>query len=258
VIKAIFFDWFNTLARFEPPRQELYRQAFKQFGFDLDPKRIIRGILAADRYYFEENAKSPVGSRSPEEQAEVYVHYPKAVLAEAGVEAAPELPLKIIKLVFQQFEGITFALFDDVLPTLKALKEPKLVLGLLTNIAQDIAPISYRLGLEPYLDVTLSSREVGADKPDPAIFLAALQRAGVEASEAVHVGDQYHLDVVGARGVGISPILIDRYDINSEAPYPHALRTGPIPLAVTRGCLGTDVLFHDLAKVEPIDSKTYR
>ena len=58
--------------------------------------------------------------------------------------------------------------------------------------------------------------EVGADKPKPPIFLAALERARVNASEAVHVGDQYKIDVVGARGVGISPILIDRYDLYPE------------------------------------------
>jgi len=44
----------------------------------------------------------------------------------------------------------------------------------------------------------------------------ALQRAGVDASEAIHVGDQYKIDVAGARGVGINPILIDRYDLYPE------------------------------------------
>ena len=216
MIKAVFLDWFNTLARFEPPREELYSRAFRQFGIGLNAKEIIRGILAADRYYFEENAKSPVDERSPEEQSEVYIHYPKAILAEARVEVPQELPLKIVKLVLQQFEGVTFALFDDVLPTLKILKEQSFILGLLTNLTQVIAPIYHKLGLEPYLDFVVSSGEVGADKPNPPIFLAALQRAGVEASETVHVGDQYRLDVVGARGVGISPILIDRYDLYPE------------------------------------------
>ncbi|MEK0338355.1 MAG: HAD-IA family hydrolase, partial [Nitrosopumilus sp.] len=68
--------------------------------------------------------------------------------------------------------------------------------------------------------------EVGTDKPEPPIFLAALQRAGVNASEAVHVGDQYKLDVIGARGVGITPVLIDRYDLYpevSDCPRIHRL-----------------------------------
>ena len=47
-------------------------------------------------------------------------------------------------------------------------------------------------------------------------FCWALERAGVDASEVAHCGDQHSLDVVGDRGVGISPILIDRYDLYPE------------------------------------------
>lgn len=72
------------------------------------------------------------------------------------------------------------------------------------------------LGLEPYLNFIVTSKEVGANKPEPAIFLAALERAGVDASEAVYIGDQYETDVIGARGVGIKPILIDRWDLLTE------------------------------------------
>ena len=56
------------------------------------------------------------------------------------------------------------------------------------------------------------SSEVGCDKPDPDIFLAALKKAQVKPEEAVYVGDQYDLDVVGARGVGMKAVLIDRND----------------------------------------------
>ena len=45
---------------------------------------------------------------------------------------------------------------------------------------------------------------------------AALARAGTEASETVYVGDQYQIDVVGARRVGITPVLIDRDDISPQ------------------------------------------
>ena len=79
-----------------------------------------------------------------------------------------------------------------------------------------MSTICRQFGLEPYLDFVVTSGEVGAEKPKPPIFLAALQQAGVDASEAVYVGDQYGTDVVGARGVGINPILIDRYDITPE------------------------------------------
>jgi len=168
----------------------------------------VRGVLTADRYYFEENSKSPVEKRSPEEQTEVYLHYPNAILTEAGVKAPEETSLKVLKMVVSQFKGVTFTLFDDVLSNF--------ILGLLTNSAQDVVPICRSLGLEPYLDFVVSSGEVGVDKPAPRLFHAALEKAKVEPQEAVHIGDQYKLDVVGARGVGITPILIDRYDLYPE------------------------------------------
>jgi len=126
----------------------------------------------------------------------------------------------------QQFKGFNFVLFDDVLSTLATLKQQKLILGLLTNATRDMVSVYHKLGLEPYLDFVVTSEEVGSDKPKPPIFLAALDRAGVNASEAAHIGDQYEIDVVGARGAGIKPILIDRYDIYpevSDCPRFHSL-----------------------------------
>ena len=213
MIKAIFLDWFNTLARYEPPREELHSQALKEFGIERSPEEILTGVLAADSYFFEENANSPVEKRNPKERAKVYAHYQQIVLAKAGVEADQELLAKVMKKIGELFEGTTFALFDDVLSTLKILKQQNFILGLLTNLAKDMGPVCRKLGLEPYLDFVVTSEEAGADKPNPAIFQAALRQARVDASEAIHVGDQYKIDVVGAKGVGINPILIDRYGL---------------------------------------------
>jgi len=212
LIKAIFFDWFNTLARYEPPREELHSRILHEFGIEMPPGEIITGILAADRYFFDENALSPVEKRNLEEKTEVYCHYQDIILTEAGIKVDKELLLKIMKREQQLFEGVTFTLFDDVLSTLKTLKEQNFILGLLTNATKDMISVHRKLGLKPYLNFVVTSEEVGVDKPNPAIFLAALDRAGVSASEAVHVGDQYKLDVVGAQGVGINPILIDRFN----------------------------------------------
>jgi len=216
MIKAAFFDWFNTLACYEPPREELQSQALQELGIEVSPQKILPGMLAADTYFYEENAKSPVEKRNPKEQAEVYAHYQNIILTEANVRADQELLLKIMKRMQQLYDGTTFALFDDVLSTLKTLKEQKLILGMLTNLGKDMSPICRELGLEPYLDFVVTPREVGADKPEPPIFLAALQQARVNAPETIHVGDQYKVDVAGARGVGITPILIDRYNLYSD------------------------------------------
>jgi len=245
VIKAIFFDWFNTLARFEPPREELHSQALRKFGIELPPEELIHGLLAADRDWFEENTKSKVETRSREEQFEIGLRYENTVLAEAGVKITKELLPKIAHEVQQLYKGIAFTLFDDVLPTFRILKEQSLILGTLTNANNDMVPICAKLGLEPYLDFVITSRDVGADKPESPIFLAALEQAGIKSSEAVHVGDQYKLDVVGARAVGITPILIDRYDLYpevSDCPRIHSLtELAESPLTLISNCSISDM-----------------
>jgi len=64
-------------------------------------------------------------------------------------------------------------------------------------------------GLAPWFDFAIDSREVGVEKPDPAIFSLALARLGAPVSHAWHVGDLYHVDVSGARAAGVTPVLLD-------------------------------------------------
>jgi putative hydrolase of the HAD superfamily len=67
------------------------------------------------------------------------------------------------------------------------------------------------------IEVILDSQVVGSEKPDPGIFRIALERLGVDAADAVHVGDTRFADVAGARAAGIRVLHIDPYD---ECPAP--------------------------------------
>ena len=48
MIRAIFFDWFNTLVRYEPPRYQLHTQACHEFGIEVSSEAMMRGVLVAD------------------------------------------------------------------------------------------------------------------------------------------------------------------------------------------------------------------
>jgi putative hydrolase of the HAD superfamily len=216
VIKAIFFDWFNTLAHYHPPREELESQALKELGFDVSPKSISYGLYLGDKHLYEENARLPIRQRSQEEQTKLYTDFHRIILKETGINATDEQVLKLLARMFQLNAAMKFVLFDDVRDTLKALKIRGLKLGLLTNLQSEVNSMCRELGIAEYLDFTVTSAEAGADKPLPPIFLKALHLARVNAAEAIHVGDQYQNDVVGARGVGISPILLDRADYYKE------------------------------------------
>ena len=225
MIKAIFFDWFNTLAHYYPPREELESQALKELGFDVSPKALSPGLYLADKHLYEENARLPIRQRIREEQTKLYTRFHRIILKEAGITTTDDVVSKLLFRMLELNNTMKFILFDDVIVTLKALKGKNLKLGLLTNLQTEVDSMCRELGIAAYLDFTVTSAEVGADKPQPPIFLKALELAHVKAAEAIHVGDQYQNDVLGARGVGISPILLDRADYYAEITDCPRIRT---------------------------------
>jgi putative hydrolase of the HAD superfamily len=91
-----------------------------------------------------------------------------------------------------------------------------------------------RLGLLPRFALVVDSREEGAEKPDPRIFEAALERSGASADEVVHVGDMYEMDVVGARASGIRPILLDEGDLYPDVDCPRVRSLGEVAAHLSR------------------------
>jgi HAD superfamily hydrolase (TIGR01549 family) len=73
-------------------------------------------------------------------------------------------------------------------------------------------------GLAPWIDFLLTSEEAGSEKPDPAIFLAALGRVGARPSDAVMVGDRWDADIVGARAAGIRAVWYNPYGLPRPDP----------------------------------------
>ena len=214
MIKAVIFDWFNTLAHYEPPREEVHSRVLRDFGIEVEPVKLVTPLLKADKYFYDENIKKPIRNRTQAEQKEFYVSYEDIVLKSAGFRIDRTILEQVQTKSDQLFSKIVdFALYEDVLPVLKSLKLNKLTVGLLTNFAKDMTALCRKLGAEPYIDFIVTPFETGADKPDPIIFRAALYKANVRAEEAIYVGDQYKSDILGARGVNMHPILIDRYNI---------------------------------------------
>jgi len=104
-----------------------------------------------------------------------------------------------------------FALYEDVTPALDDLRSNGYVVGVITNMSRPGEDVAESMGFKDNVDFTISSMDVGASKPNPKMFQAALSRAGVAPNEAVHVGDQLETDIQGAVASGINPILIDRH-----------------------------------------------
>jgi putative hydrolase of the HAD superfamily len=210
MIKAVFFDFYNTLVDYDPPREVTHSKLLGELGIEISPQALLRPIMVADDFLYQEHSRLSLGKRSKEEIAALYGRYHGMILKEAGLEASPELIATLLKR-WMAIE-LKLVLFDDVAPALDNLKKLGLTLGLISNVDRDISASYDGLGLGKWLKLKITSQDVGFNKPSPQIFQAALKQAKVEPAEAIYVGDQYQIDVVGANGVGMRGILIDRHD----------------------------------------------
>lgn len=214
MLKAVFFDLYGTVAGFEPGRFEVQSMACAEFGITLTPEGVLRGYADADAYMGRENAIHHIGRRTPTERDAFFAEYQQRVVRGSGAEVSLETAGKI----WRRIQQIPYELapFPDAAPTLRILRDRDLITGLISNMDMDGEQLVTNIGLAGLFHVAVTSGDVGAAKPDPTIFRAALARAGVHANEAVHVGDQLSSDVRGALAVGIRPVLLDR-----DRNHPH-------------------------------------
>ena len=175
---------------------------------NVDPVAIDEAYPAANAYMDSENAKRAIAARTADEREAFFTEYERLLLTTAGYEASPELAWRIWSRVRATPKELS--LYDDVLPALKAIKEAGLTTGVISNMGMELGAMLAQLTITDYASVWVSSGEVGANKPHPEIFNAALSKAGVSALESIHVGDSYESDVRGALGAGMHPLLLWR------------------------------------------------
>jgi HAD superfamily hydrolase (TIGR01549 family) len=104
----------------------------------------------------------------------------------------------------------------DVVPALGRLSELGLRLVVVSNANGALHRMFDRVGLTRFFHCICDSCVEGVEKPDPRFFQIALERSGAEAAATMHVGDLYHVDVIGARNSGLREMLIDPYGLYGE------------------------------------------
>ena len=208
MIKAVFFDFYNTLARFWPPLDQIQQAACRELGLKVDAEGIKYGYAVADVYFNRENEVKPLAERSAAERLAFFARYEQILLEKAGLAVSLDLARQIWQIAISVPKD--FAAFPDARPALARLRGQGYRLGVITNLRRDMEELCDRMGLAPYLDFCLTAAEAGVEKPAAEFFAAALARVEALPGEAVHIGDQPRSDVLGARSAGIYPVLLDR------------------------------------------------
>jgi HAD superfamily hydrolase (TIGR01549 family) len=143
------------------------------------------------------------------------------VLAEAGIPRTDATAAALAELhQYHTASNLWEYIPAHVVPALERLRARGLRLVVVSNANGTLRAHMDRLDLTRRFDCVLDSADEGVEKPDPRFFEIALSRSGARKDSTIHVGDLYHVDVVGARNAGLRGVLLDEAGLRPDADCP--------------------------------------
>ncbi len=209
MVRAVFFDFYDTLCTWGQPLIVRLQKIADRYGFEIDAARYA---AARENLYAEASGSDPTTHALLETMQEIIESYYEFVKALGVPEHVEQMTWELLQSEHSLFAANAATLYEDTVPTLQHLRDTGLKLAIVSNWDTPLDPLTERLGIAHYFDIIVASHDarVRSAKPDSRIFNYTLAAIGVSAEDAVHIGDTYEADIIGAQGVGIRPILIDR------------------------------------------------
>ena len=209
MLRTIFFDATDTLIYLPRSVGEHYHDVALKFGTDLDADDLNRAFRDA---WKEAPPRMAFGRPRPDDDKgwwRALVNRVLEMTLPPDKEAVfPQEPY--FETLYHHFAGPgVWAAFPEVHEVLGTLRDRGFDLGVISNFDRRLHAVFNHLRLTRYFRRIIISSEVGADKPDPAIFRYALDAYGAAANETLHVGDDPKRDG-GATAIGIAVFELER------------------------------------------------
>lgn len=208
-IKAVFFDAGGTLIHLDAPT--IGSLLTEKLGITLSLEHFHHAQSLAMQRVAELVAEG-AGATEQLKRQFYSTLLPVIGVEENHLESAIDLALELAKA-----EMLWRIADEATAQALAELKKRGLRLAVVSNSDGRIEFAFHQAGLFDHFEFFIDSFLVGVEKPDPRIFQIALERAQVAAHETIYLGDLYSVDVVGARGAELTPVLYDPYSLNKDA-----------------------------------------
>ncbi len=210
-IRTVFFDAGFTLIRPYPSTPEICQQVCQRLNLHIHLDAVKERMTEAQDYYYRQMRLNRHTWGSEQAISEFWISYYMNLLRPFIEEHDEPRLYQLAQVINQEFDKHTsWEVYSDVFPTLEALRRHKYTLGVISDWGISLGPILRRLNLTPYFDCLLVSAVTRHAKPSPLLYEMALERANSIADYTLHIGDSYIHDVLGARAVGMTPVLLDR------------------------------------------------
>jgi putative hydrolase of the HAD superfamily len=200
LIRAVFLDALGTLVELPPPWPALVAE-LQARGVAVSEAE-ARAALRHEMAYYRAHHDEATGAAALDDLRDRCTEVLRGALPEHARDVTDLRAALLASLRFRPYPEV-----PGVLAELGALGVKRVVVS---NWDVSLRDVLARTGVAELVDGIVISAEVGASKPDPAIFERALAVAGVAADEALHVGDTADVDLAGARAAGLRAVHLDR------------------------------------------------
>ena len=207
MIKAILFDAAGTLFYLTKTVGDHYAYVGREIGLDLNAQELDRAFHTA---WQEMPRRSAIeGPRENDDKG-----WWRELVGRVIDQVAPSLSEfdrdNFFEIAYEHFaEAGVWKLYPEVFGVLQQLRE-RFQLAVISNFDGRLRLILQNLGISKYFAHVFISSELGADKPDPAIFRRALKEMHLDADEVLHVGDDPERDWKAAKEAGLLVFQLDR------------------------------------------------
>ena len=228
--EAVIFDLDGTLRHNVPSADETQFNFAVSLGITNSPECRRRGAQWAHRYWAQSEELIQDVEKFDRLEKPFWDNYCSRYFRAMGIpeEGAAELGPKLAQLMEEGFSPQSQVHPEDF-NTLGSLRKAGYKVGLVSNRSNPCNEELQELGLSPYLDFAYVAAEVGAWKPDPAIFNRAFKETGSSPERIIYIGDNYFADILGAKNAGITPILLDPRGIFPDADCKVIRSLGELP-----------------------------
>lgn len=219
---VVFLDAVGTLFGVQGTVGEIYSKFAAQAGVIVDPQPLNQAFMdsfsAAPKAAFPEVAPQDL----PQQEFQWWQTVAQQAFQQVGVFAEFANFDHFFQILFDHFATPEpWFVYPEVPQVLSQWQQQGISLGVISNFDSRLHTVLKTLELRDYFDSVTISTEVGAAKPQPQVFAAAMAKHQVVAHGAWHIGDSWHDDYEGAQQAGLTGIWLNREGYQQSSP------TGP-------------------------------
>jgi HAD superfamily hydrolase (TIGR01509 family) len=226
-LETIFLDAGGVLLF---PNWTRISDVLARHGVHVDPDTLARAEYPAKRRL---DVGDTIGATTDASRGWLYFDL---ILTEAGIPLSDATRAALEELnSYHRQRNLWELVPAGVAPAIEALRSRGLRLTVVSNGNGTLCAHLERMGLTRWFDCVLDSCDVGVEKPDPRLFEIALERSGARRDTTIHVGDLYHVDVVGARSAGLRGVLLDEAGLYEDVECDRVRSLADLVAAVANG-----------------------